>query len=131
MGINVLVVDDSATSRTYILKNLQVSGVSLGEQLEAKNGKEALTILTSKKIDIMFLDINMPIMTGLELAQELNKIGILPQLPIIMISSEGTGEKRVQLEHLGVRKFIRKPFTPELFSNLISEVLGTGGNAHA
>lgn len=126
-ALNIMVADDSATSRTYVLKNLQVANIPMAEFIQVANGKEALDVILVKPVDLLFLDINMPVMTGVELAEELAKRKLLQKIRVVVISSDGSAQRAEHLQSLGVRKFIRKPFTPELFSGLISELFGTEG----
>jgi len=120
--ITIMIVDDSATSRSYVAKNLQVANIPVTEIVQVKNGREALDTIKTRKIDLLFLDINMPVMTGSELVEELAKENQMEHLRVVVISSEGNSKRIERLEQLGVKKFIRKPFTPELFSGLVSEL---------
>ena len=116
--ITIMIVDDSATSRSYVAKNLQVANIPVTEIVQVKNGREALDTIKTRKIDLLFLDINMPVMTGSELVEELAKENQMEHLRVVVISSEGNSKRIERLEQLGVKKFIRKPFTPELFSGV-------------
>src|ERR1700738_1495524 len=69
MPLNVLVTDDSAVMRAMIIKTLQMTGVELGDVLQASNGAEALAVLDEQWVDLALVDINMPVMNGLELLE--------------------------------------------------------------
>lgn len=124
MSLNILIADDSATSRSYVQKNLELADIHPVKFFQVKNGKEAFELMKIQKIELLFLDINMPEMTGIELVEQLKKAGILEKTKIIIISSEGSQKKIDQLKSLGVFEFIRKPFTPELFSDLVGRLFG-------
>ena len=69
MSLNVLVVDDSAVMRAMIIKTLRLSGLPLGEVHEAANGQEGLGTLDEHWIDLVLVDINMPVMNGEEMIE--------------------------------------------------------------
>lgn len=124
MSLNVLVVDDSTTVRAVIAKTLQISGVPVGELHQAANGKEALAILKDHWVDIIFSDINMPVMGGVEMIQQLQQDDMLKTIPVIVVSTEGSATRIEQLKAQGVRAYIRKPFTPELVRAVVMDIIG-------
>lgn len=112
MALNLLVVDDSAVMRKVIKQTLTMSGLEIGNYLQAGNGKEGLDVLEKEWVDVIFVDINMPVMNGLELIKAVKEKDEWKQIPIIVISSE-TSKLRIQeFEEQGIG-FIHKPFTPE------------------
>ena len=128
MALNILVVDDSTTVRAVIARSLELAGVPVGNLHQAANGREALAILGSEWIDLVFADINMPVMTGIEMVDRMAADGILKTVPVIIVSTEGSATRIEQLKAKGVSAYIRKPFTPELLRNVVDEVMGA---AHA
>lgn len=126
-ALNIFIVDDSATTRTYITKNLEVAQVPIQKITTCTNGKEAWDLLQTSLPDLMFLDINMPVMTGIELMEKVAQAGMAAKMAVVIISSEGNAQRIEKLTTLGVKKFLRKPFTPELFSGLAQEFFGVGG----
>ena len=123
MAFNVLVVDDSAVMRTMITRVVRLSGVPLGEFHEASNGAEGLDVVRSHWIDLVLLDINMPVMNGEEMLRRLRAEPETASLPVIVVSTESS-ETRVQaLEELGVA-FVHKPFAPEDLRATILRVTG-------
>jgi two-component system chemotaxis response regulator CheY len=64
MALNVLLVDDSETVREIIAKTLQVAQVPVNELYMASNGREALDLMGEHWVDLVFSDINMPVMGG-------------------------------------------------------------------
>ena len=74
MSFNILIVDDSKTIRSVIKKTLNIARVPVGNLYEAENGKEALNVMNSNWIDLVFADINMPVMNGIEMIKKCQKI---------------------------------------------------------
>ena len=66
MALNIMIVDDSPVMRAFIRKVLGLTGLDLGEVLEAGDGQEALALLRGRWIDLVLTDINMPNMNGEE-----------------------------------------------------------------
>jgi len=125
MAINVLIVDDSAVMRAMILKTMRMSDIALGEIHEASNGREGLGMLSDHWIDLLMLDINMPVMNGEEMLEKMQQDPGLKDTPTIVISTEGSQTRIERLKAMGAR-FIRKPFTPETIRDTVKELLGEG-----
>ena len=123
MAYNILLVDDSATMRGIISKTLRIAGIPVGELWEAQNGQEALEILKNKWIDLVFADINMPVMNGMEMIERMEADGLLSTIPVIVVSTEGSSTRIAQLSSKGIRAYLRKPFTPEALKKVVCEVL--------
>lgn len=123
MAFNVLIVDDSAVMRAMITRVVRMSGVPLGEFHEAANGVEGLAALDANWIDLVLLDINMPIMNGEEMLRRLRDNPETASLPVIVVSTEGSEARVHALEAMGVA-FVHKPFTPETLRTTILHVTG-------
>jgi len=130
MAYNILIVDDSQTMRAVLAKTLSMAGLEIGTVMEAENGREALSILEREWVDIVFADINMPVMNGVEMVQEMQKLGYMESTPVIIISTEGSKTRLDTLRGMGVRGFLRKPVSPELFKSVVDGVLA-GSDANA
>lgn len=128
MALNILVVDDSKTVRAVIAKTLRLTEVPINELLEAGNGKEALDILKDHWVDLIFSDINMPVMGGVEMIQQIQQDDVLKTIPVIVVSTEGSATRIEQLKGQGVRAYIRKPFTPELVRAIVVDIVGEPGD---
>lgn len=126
MGINILVVDDSSVMRTMILKTLRMSGLSLGNVFEAANGLEGLEVLGKEWLDLVILDINMPVMNGEDMMKHMRAIPEMIDIPVIVISTEGSKLRIEGLMKMGAT-FVHKPFTPELIRDAVYKSLGIGG----
>lgn len=131
MALNVLVVDDSATVRSVIAKTLRLAEVPINELHEASNGEEALVVLKDQWIDLVFSDLNMPVMDGMALVDRMSSDEILKAIPVIIVSTEGSTTRIEELKLKGISGFIRKPFTPEQVREMIDSVLGGGRDGSA
>ena len=123
MGYNVLIVDDSMIIRKMIAKTLNISGLDIGEIYFAENGREALDQLKEKWVDIVFADINMPEMNGIEMIEKMCSEDLLSSIPVVIISTERSKERIEALKAMGVRAYLPKPFVPEEFSQVVRELL--------
>ena len=124
MAHNILVVDDSGTVRAVIIKTLQLAEVPLSEVHEAGNGREALDILDDKWVDLVFADINMPVMDGIEMVEKMSEHGLLKTIPVVIVSTDGSATRIEYLRNRGVRAYVRKPFTPEVLREVVNDVMG-------
>ncbi|CAD5911451.1 Chemotaxis protein CheA [Planktothrix tepida] len=107
----VLIVDDSITVRSLLSITFEKSGYRVEE---ARDGKEAWEKLKSGlPCDIVFCDIEMPRMDGLELLSRMQKDPILTNLPIAMLTSRGADRHRQMAFNLGARGYFTKPYLEE------------------
>lgn len=104
---DVLVVDDSSTVRLLVTRVLSRSRFTFKVE-DSPDAETALTMLRRKAYDIVFMDLNMPGMDGLEAAGEI--LYSRPQTHIIMMSGEGDDQARRAAAHIGVEFFLKKPF---------------------
>ena len=123
MAFNVLVVDDSAVMRAMITRVVRMCGVPLGEFFEAANGEEGLRAVRDCWIDLVLLDVNMPVMDGEEMLRRLRADPETATLPVIVVSTESSETRVHALEALGVA-FVHKPFAPETLRDTILRVTG-------
>jgi two-component system, chemotaxis family, chemotaxis protein CheY len=124
VAFNILIVDDSAVTREVMTRSCRLSGADLGEIYQAANGQEALDLLGTKWADIIFADINMPVMDGCQLVEELSKRDEWQRVPVVIVSTEGSRTRMDELRRLGVSAYIRKPFTPEQVAAVIRQIMG-------
>jgi len=129
MPLNILVVDDSETVRAVIAKTLRIAGIPIGKLHMAGNGREALDLLSAEWVDLVFADINMPVMGGVELVEKMSADGMLKSVPVVIVSTEGSATRIEQLKAKGVSAYIRKPFTPEILRDTVQQVLGADAGA--
>ncbi|GAA0740480.1 response regulator transcription factor [Clostridium oceanicum] len=109
MKKTILIVDDEERMRKLIKAYLKKEGF---DSLEAKNGYEAINIvLKEEKIDLIILDIMMPVMDGWS---ALNKIRKFSNVPVIMLTAKSEEEDTLISFELGTDIYIPKPFSPKV-----------------
>jgi len=123
MPIRALIVDDSSVMRKIVERSLRQAGIDLTQVLEAGNGAEALAVLQASPVDLILCDINMPVMDGLEFVKQLSGVPNAKDVPVVMITTEGSESHVVQALSCGARGYIRKPFTPEQVREQVLAVL--------
>ncbi len=124
MASAVLIVDDSPVMRSFIRRVLSLSGFEVAEYVEAGDGVEALAQLGAHRVDIILTDINMPGMDGEELLRRLSADGVLRDTPAVVISTDATNDRILQMMELGAQGYVSKPFTPEKLREELQRVLG-------
>lgn len=124
MAYNILIVDDSAIVRAVIQRTVRLCGIDVGEVFDAANGKEALDQLEKAWVDIIFADINMPVMNGVELVEELDRKGTLKETPVVIVTTDRSEVRIQQLKAHGIREYLNKPFTPEEIRDVLGRCLG-------
>lgn len=118
----VLIVDDSELIRN--MYKIMFKKYKDCDLLTAMNGQEALDLLVAEKqIDLIILDINMPIMNGLQFLETIKGNGKYPFVPIIIASTEGKEEDTVRGLSLGAKGYIVKPFKPAMLYALIERIV--------
>ncbi|WOO42854.1 response regulator [Rubellicoccus peritrichatus] len=117
MGLpgNALVVEDEDHVRLFVKLMLQQLGVA--QIFEASNGKEALEVYENVKPDVVLLDVNMPVMDGLETLDKIHKMD--PDAVVIILTSLATRETVESSAAKGAVQFIRKDVPREAMSNLL------------
>ena len=115
----VLVVDDIPFIRSVILDILIEANYN--DNLEASDGARALAIYKESKPDVVLLDINMPILDGIEALKRIVKFD--KEATIIMCSSLGDQESIIKAISLGAKDFIVKPFRKERIVSAIKKAL--------
>ncbi len=124
MSFNIIIVDDSAIIRTMIKRTINIAGIPTGKIVEARNGAEALISLAENWIDLIFTDINMPEMDGVEMLERISREERISDTPVIVVSTEGSETKIDRLTRMNnVKAFIRKPFAPEDLRDAVEAAL--------
>jgi two-component system chemotaxis response regulator CheY len=124
MGIKIMVIDDSSIVRGMLKKVIGLSGLDVQEVIEAADGKQALEKLAGGLVDLAFLDINMPVMNGMEFMEKVRSDESMKTLPVVVVSTEGSQDRINRMKELEVRHYLRKPVTPEQISTVVKELLG-------
>lgn len=121
MSKKILIVDDASLIRNVTQKALNEAGF---EAVLASNGQEGLKALEEHKIDLIFSDINMPIMSGMEMIRKVRDNDKYRYIPIVMLTTETKPELQNEAKELGVKAWLVKPFNKEKFLLVLSKILG-------
>lgn len=116
---NVLIADDELLFRDYLKMAADWDGLDMLVKWEARNGEEALALLEEECPDIALLDINMPIIDGLKLAEIIKERN--PKCAVVMVTGHNEFEYARSALRLGIEDYLLKPFNrDELFRALLS-----------
>jgi DNA-binding NtrC family response regulator len=115
---HVLVIDDDAVVGRSFDRVLSDKGYEVDT---ARNGEEGLKDMEFQDYDVVFTDIKMPGMDGLEVAERIK--ARCPWTPVVVITGYGTEENEARAHVLGVNGFVRKPLTPEMIESVTLKAL--------
>jgi two-component system alkaline phosphatase synthesis response regulator PhoP len=124
MEQKILIVDDEAHIRMLIgqtLEELEDEGV---EFLTAENGEIALDIIQNERPQLVFLDVMMPKMNGMEVCRRVKKELGIENVCIVLLTAKGQETDRQKGLDVGADVYMTKPFDPEVLLNKAREVLG-------
>jgi len=124
----ILVVDDSALIHQMYRLVMNRYNCTIAD---AMNGQEALDVLAVQKdIELILLDINMPVMNGLQFMEKASAIGIVSTIPVIIISTEGKEEDTIRGLKLGAKGYLKKPFHPAELHLMIEKIFNLSNSLH-
>jgi len=121
----VLVIDDDAVIGRSFDRVLSEKGYEVST---AMSGEEALKDMENTEYDVVFTDIKMPGMDGIEVAERIK--ARCPWTPVVVITGFGTTENEAKASVLGVSGFVRKPLTPEMIESVTLKALEMPAAAH-
>ena len=116
--LQVLVIDDDAVVGRSFDRVLSEKGYEVSTAL---SGEEALDTIENTEFDVVFTDIKMPGMDGLEVAERIK--ARCPWTPVVVITGYGTAENEARASVLGVSGFVHKPLTPEIIESITLKAL--------
>jgi CheY-like chemotaxis protein len=111
MSPKILSVDDSKAVRMLLARLFRPFAC---ESYEAANGEEGLAVAARERPDLIILDYNMPVMSGVSMLRRLREDADLRRTPVIMLTAESSAENIATVARLGVRDYITKPFNEEI-----------------
>jgi len=118
---NILIVEDSPTMRQLISFALKrIRGVRI---VEAGDGVDGLKKISAERFDMIFTDINMPVMDGLKLISLVREDATHRGVPIVVITTEGAQEDRQRALALGANDYITKPIQPNRILEVAKQLL--------
>ncbi len=118
--MKILVVDDMMAMRKvtcHILKSLGYDNV-----FQADDGKSAVVKLQNEPFDFVITDWNMPGMCGLDLLKHIRSTQNLQEIPVLMITAEGSRKQVLDAAKAGVNSYIMKPFTGAMLEQKIAKI---------
>lgn len=121
MGFKVLIVEDSPTIRSLIVSTLEAAGEFIF--FETGSGFEALKMLPRERFDLIITDINMPDINGLELVSFVKKNDLYKEIPLLIITTEGSKQDVAKGLALGADEYIVKPFKPDELQRIVLKYL--------
>jgi len=105
----LIVEDDNFVAEVYFSKLMEMGY----EAVLAQNGEEGLEALKKNKVDLILLDILMPIMDGMEMLEEVKKVEEWRNIPVILLTNVGEKESVQKVREMGVNSYlIKSHFTP-------------------
>jgi len=118
----ILVVDDSSMIRLIVSKAAKKAGYDV---IEASNGQEGINqLLQHDDISLVLCDINMPIMDGLTMIQNIKEYDSFKYIPIVMLTTETDETLKAQGRKLGVKAWMVKPFNEKTFLKAMMKLIG-------
>ena len=120
----ILVVDDSPTIRRMMIASLR--SLRDVEFDEADNGLEAIERLALAPVSLLFLDLNMPDIHGVEVIEFVRGHQAYSDIPICVVTTRGDEESRAQVLKAGANVYLTKPFTPEQLISEANKLLANG-----
>lgn len=120
MSKTILIVDDSASLRNVVAIALKGAGYDV---IEACDGKDALAKLTGQKVHLVISDVNMPNMDGITFVKNLKQLPAYKFTPVIMLTTEGSEDKKKEGQAAGAKAWVIKPFQPQQMLAAVSKLI--------
>jgi two-component system chemotaxis response regulator CheY len=117
----IMTVDDSPSMRQMVGFTLKGAGYDV---VEAGNGKEALEKMNQHSVVLLLVDLNMPVMNGIELIRNIRQGNVNQFVPIIMLTTESQDAKKREGKEAGATGWIIKPFQPNELLAVVRKVVG-------
>ena len=127
-----LVVDDSRLHHQMYMLVFAKGALAGSTLLHAKNGREGYALFTTHpEIEMVFLDLNMPEMNGLEVLTRRAAERLHPQVPIVLVTTESSEDDEVRARSAGAWDYLRKPFQPADVERLVARALAEAAGSAA
>jgi CheY-like chemotaxis protein len=110
-----------------VKRAVTLSGANVTTILEAADGREALDVLGRSRVDAVFTDINMPVMTGVELLRHMGANRAWDHVLRVIISTDASDVRKQQVAELQVCRYLAKPVRPEAVCDVLAELVGSAG----
>ena len=129
MNQKILIVDDSPAARMIARRCLRIAGSQDVEFLEAEHGRAALQVLEEHDVNLVVVDLNMPVMDGHTLIRFMRSSLRLQGIPVVVVSSLVNEAKIDSLKKLGATLVLRKPLSPACIRQVLVELQSLEGAA--
>lgn len=116
----VLVVDDSNSIRDMVSFTLKSAGYQV---VEGRDGVDGLNKAKTAAFDLVISDVNMPNMDGITMCAELRKLPNFKFIPILMLTTESSGDMKMRGKAAGATGWLVKPFNPDKLLSTIKRVV--------
>lgn len=115
MNKAILIVDDSNTVRSSMVYTLTNAGYKV---IEATNGQDGLdklseAVMNNISITMILTDVNMPVLDGISFVKQLKKVEFYKYIPVLIVTTESEGERKMEGKKAGACGWLIKPFEPE------------------
>jgi two-component system, chemotaxis family, chemotaxis protein CheY len=117
----ILAVDDSPSMRQMVGQTLRAAGYDV---IEAADGVEALEKAKGRVVDVVITDVNMPNMDGITLVAQLRALPSYRLVPLLLLTTESSPERKAQGKQAGATGWMVKPFNPDQLLATLARVLG-------
>jgi two-component system response regulator AtoC len=112
----ILVIDDEEIIRIFIAETLTRDGY---EVVTAKNGKEGISLFKESSYDLVFTDMKMPDLTGIEVLAKIKELS--PNTMVVVITAYGSIENAVEAMRYGAFNYLIKPFSPDIIETVVDK----------
>lgn len=120
MSWQILVVDDSATTRSLLRDAFEAKGARV---IEAENGREGLWRARAEQVDLIICDVHMPVMDGLQMIQELRKVPQYATTPVFVLTSDATVTRAAEGKRAGADAWVVKPINTQSLWKAVERAL--------
>jgi two-component system chemotaxis response regulator CheY len=117
---NIMTVDDSPSLRQMVCVVLRGADY---EVIEAVDGVNALSKLSGQEVHLFLVDVNMPNMGGLEFTRQIRAMPEYKFIPIVLLTTESSAEKKLEGKAAGATAWIIKPFDPDQLLAVVKKVM--------
>ena len=120
----ILIVDDSSTARMIIKQCIEIAGFRDWAFIEARNGEDAWEILQHERVEMIFTDLNMPVLDGRMLLKRVKTTSAVSSTPVIVVTSSINPAQEADLIGLGASAVVGKPVSPAKVYKVLAGLKG-------
>jgi len=121
MSKTIMIVDDALSVRGLVRMTLENAGYEI---VEAGDGKDALKKISMQNVHLMFVDLYMPNMGGMELIKTLKADPLYRHIPIVVLTKESEPDVKREGQAAGAKAWVVKPFKPKTVLDVVRKIIG-------